>query len=60
VQPLEPQEVAALALACGLDLAPERVERAAKDLDQLLRLSAELRELPLDGAAPVLGPPDWT
>ena len=60
MQPLEPHEVAALALAAGLDLEPERVERAGKDLDQLLRLAAELRELPLDGADPVLGPPEWT
>jgi hypothetical protein len=59
VDPLEPDEVAALARAAGLDLSPDRLERAGRDLDQLLRLAAALRELPIDGVEPVLGPPAW-
>jgi Asp-tRNA(Asn)/Glu-tRNA(Gln) amidotransferase C subunit len=57
--PLESEEIAALARTVGLALPPERVEPVARQLDQLMRLAAELRELPLDGAEPVLGPPRW-
>ena len=57
--PLDPDELAALALACGLALPPDRLEPVARQLDQLLRLAATLRELPLDGVEPVSGAPAW-
>jgi Asp-tRNA(Asn)/Glu-tRNA(Gln) amidotransferase C subunit len=56
---MEPEEVRALALAARLELPPERLEPVGRGLEQLLRLGATLRELPLEGVEPLDGPPEW-
>jgi Asp-tRNA(Asn)/Glu-tRNA(Gln) amidotransferase C subunit len=54
---LTPDVTAGLAEAAGFSLPPERLAAVTEALEEVLALAETLKELPLEGVEPALGPP---